>query len=275
MAGRWRTRRRCRAKTRKGRPCVAKALPNGRCRHHGGLSTGPRTEADMRCWRSIATRCKAAEATEELRRRRIAARDEHHRYPGVGAERGVHTRLGTRRAERQQGFDRRRAALRCRPFAEPAGRRPRAVDAACRPAASRTGRTRATALPSWCDFAQHNELHSFFHPRGVLMFPHDRAVDHLHLAVVGFRYGVHQTIPDARLAPIGWSDCKRACKVHISRANLAKEASPRKSTRGSTPRAARSISPGQDQDATCAEVLASSSAQSSLPWLAMASLCRT
>jgi hypothetical protein len=195
--------------------------------------------------------------------------------PGVEAQRGVHRRLGTRRAERQQGFDRRQAALRCCPFAEPAGRRPRAVDAACRPAASRTGRTRATALPSWCDFAQHNELHSFFHPRGVLMFPHDRAVDHLHLAVVGFRYGVHQTIPDARLAPIGWSDCKRACKVHISRANLAKEASPRKSTRGSTPRAARSISPGQDQDATCAEVLASSSAQSSLPWLAMASLCRT
>jgi hypothetical protein len=135
MAGRWRTRRRCGAKTRKGRPCVAKALPNGRCRHHGGLSTGPRPEADMRCWRSIAARCKARGQPRKLWRRRIAARDEHHRYPGVG----VHTRLGTRRAERQQGFDRRRAALRCRPFAEPAGRRPRAVDAACRPAATKDG----------------------------------------------------------------------------------------------------------------------------------------
>ena len=28
-----------------GKPCQAKALANGRCRLHGGLSTGPRTEA--------------------------------------------------------------------------------------------------------------------------------------------------------------------------------------------------------------------------------------
>ncbi len=28
-----------------GQPCQAKALANGRCRNHGGLSTGPRTEA--------------------------------------------------------------------------------------------------------------------------------------------------------------------------------------------------------------------------------------
>jgi hypothetical protein len=26
-----------------GAPCEAKALPNGRCKLHGGLSTGPRT----------------------------------------------------------------------------------------------------------------------------------------------------------------------------------------------------------------------------------------
>jgi hypothetical protein len=26
-----------------GQPCQAKALKNGRCRNHGGLSTGPRT----------------------------------------------------------------------------------------------------------------------------------------------------------------------------------------------------------------------------------------
>jgi hypothetical protein len=161
MAGRWRTRRRCRAKTRKGRPCVAKALPNGRCRHHSGLSTGPRTEADMRCWRSIATRCKARGQPRNCGGVGLLRVTSTIDIPGVGAQRGVHRRLGTRRAERQQGFDRRRAALRCRPFAEPAGRRPRAVDAACRPTASRTGGTRATALPSWCDFAQHNELHSF------------------------------------------------------------------------------------------------------------------
>ena len=34
---------RCGAKTRKGTPCKAPAMSNGRCRMHGGKSTGPRT----------------------------------------------------------------------------------------------------------------------------------------------------------------------------------------------------------------------------------------
>lgn len=33
------------------------------------------------------------------------------------------------------------------------------------------------------------------------MNAHDRAVDHLNLAVVSFRHGVHQAIPDASLSP--------------------------------------------------------------------------
>ena len=33
------------------------------------------------------------------------------------------------------------------------------------------------------------------------MHAHDRAVDHLKLAVVSFHYGVHQTVPDSRLPP--------------------------------------------------------------------------
>ena len=33
---------RCGAKTRKGTPCKAQSLANGRCKYHGGLSTGPR-----------------------------------------------------------------------------------------------------------------------------------------------------------------------------------------------------------------------------------------
>lgn len=33
----------CEAKTRAGTPCQCKALTNGRCKYHGGLSTGPRT----------------------------------------------------------------------------------------------------------------------------------------------------------------------------------------------------------------------------------------
>jgi glucans biosynthesis protein len=32
--------RRCGAKTRKGIPCRSPAMPNGRCRMHGGKSTG-------------------------------------------------------------------------------------------------------------------------------------------------------------------------------------------------------------------------------------------
>lgn len=34
---------RCGAKTRRGTPCNAPAMSNGRCRLHGGKSTGPRT----------------------------------------------------------------------------------------------------------------------------------------------------------------------------------------------------------------------------------------
>ena len=34
---------RCGAKTRRGTPCQSPAMPNGRCRMHGGPSTGPRT----------------------------------------------------------------------------------------------------------------------------------------------------------------------------------------------------------------------------------------
>ena len=35
----------CGARTRPGRPCARKALKNGRCRNHGGKSTGPKSEA--------------------------------------------------------------------------------------------------------------------------------------------------------------------------------------------------------------------------------------
>ena len=37
-----------------GNPCQAKALPNGRCKNHGGMSTGPKT---------LAGRNATAEAT--------------------------------------------------------------------------------------------------------------------------------------------------------------------------------------------------------------------
>jgi hypothetical protein len=41
-----RLKRRCGAYARStGQPCQAKALANGRCRNHGGLSTGPTSES--------------------------------------------------------------------------------------------------------------------------------------------------------------------------------------------------------------------------------------
>ena len=47
----------CEAKTRKGTPCQCKALVNGRCKFHGGKSTGPKTAegkmksaANLRRW---------------------------------------------------------------------------------------------------------------------------------------------------------------------------------------------------------------------------------
>jgi hypothetical protein len=38
---------RCLARRRDGAECKAPAMPNGRCRMHGGLSTGPRTAAGL------------------------------------------------------------------------------------------------------------------------------------------------------------------------------------------------------------------------------------
>jgi len=36
---------RCGARTRQGSPCKRRALANGRCPNHGGLSSGPKTKA--------------------------------------------------------------------------------------------------------------------------------------------------------------------------------------------------------------------------------------
>jgi hypothetical protein len=54
---------RCGAKTRRGTPCQCPAMANGRCRLHGGLSTGPKT----------------AEGIERIRR----AVTKHGRYSGA------------------------------------------------------------------------------------------------------------------------------------------------------------------------------------------------
>ncbi len=68
---------RCGAKTRAGTACQAPAMPNGRCRLHGGKSTGPRTSEGLE-------RCRVAnwrhgmysrEALAERRRIRTLLRE--------------------------------------------------------------------------------------------------------------------------------------------------------------------------------------------------------
>ena len=56
----------CNAKTRTGRPCRALALPSGRCKWHGGRSTGPRTGEGKR--RSAANLIAANAAVARKRR---------------------------------------------------------------------------------------------------------------------------------------------------------------------------------------------------------------
>jgi transcriptional regulator with XRE-family HTH domain len=62
----------CGARTRRGAPCQRKALPNGRCKFHGGLSTGPKTPEG---------RARVAEA----QRKRWAAWREQQRDVGTGS----------------------------------------------------------------------------------------------------------------------------------------------------------------------------------------------
>ena len=57
---------RCRAKTRRGTPCQRPAkLPVGRCRLHGGASTGPRTKDGLA--RLTEARTKNGRFTKEKR----------------------------------------------------------------------------------------------------------------------------------------------------------------------------------------------------------------
>lgn len=77
---------RCGAKTRKRTPCRSPAMLNGRCRMHGGKSTGPRTPEGLeRCRRAnwkhggrsqdaVAERKKAKVVRRKLARLTLEAR---------------------------------------------------------------------------------------------------------------------------------------------------------------------------------------------------------
>lgn len=71
---------RCGAKTRRGQECRAPAMRNGRCRMHGGASTGPRTEEGLARsrranWKHGIYSAKAKAELQTVRRLIKASRD--------------------------------------------------------------------------------------------------------------------------------------------------------------------------------------------------------
>ena len=65
---------RCGARTRRGAPCQAPAMANGRCRMHGGLSTGPKTPEGLERCRKARWKHGRYSAEAKRRRRRSNAR---------------------------------------------------------------------------------------------------------------------------------------------------------------------------------------------------------
>jgi ribosomal protein L32 len=63
---------RCGARTRSGTSCKAPAMSNGRCRMHGGTSTGPRTSEGLERMKRANTR--HGNYSEESRQRVRAVR---------------------------------------------------------------------------------------------------------------------------------------------------------------------------------------------------------
>ena len=59
----------CGAKTRSGRPCIAKAIKYGRCKNHGGASTGPKTEEGRQRQIEGLRRANARREAEAAQRR--------------------------------------------------------------------------------------------------------------------------------------------------------------------------------------------------------------
>ena len=61
---------RCGAKNRRGGPCKCPAMLNGRCRLHGGLSTGPKTvEGIERIRRAVTKHGRYSHAVKNQRQR--------------------------------------------------------------------------------------------------------------------------------------------------------------------------------------------------------------
>jgi hypothetical protein len=73
IPGNYSTAPRCGAKTRRGTTCQCPAMTNGRCKLHGGMSTGPKTaEGIERIWQA---RLKHGRFTKEARAERRYIRE--------------------------------------------------------------------------------------------------------------------------------------------------------------------------------------------------------
>jgi hypothetical protein len=80
LGGDPRTAPRCGARTRAETPCMGPAMPNGRCRMHGGTSTGPRTlEGLQRIVKARTTHGAYGAEMRELRRMMRALDEEQRR----------------------------------------------------------------------------------------------------------------------------------------------------------------------------------------------------
>ena len=64
---------RCGAKTRSGQPCRKYSMSNGKCRNHGGLSTGPKTAEGLE--RSRKANWKNGRYSQEAKRERKILKD--------------------------------------------------------------------------------------------------------------------------------------------------------------------------------------------------------
>jgi len=69
----------CGAKTRPGTPCKGQPMANGRCRMHGGASTGPRTPGGLERIRQARTKhgaysAESREVRELIRTLRASAK---------------------------------------------------------------------------------------------------------------------------------------------------------------------------------------------------------
>ena len=71
---------RCGAKTRQCTPCAGPAMPNGRCRKHGGKSTGARTAEGLARLKLAPMKHgrRAAEIRQAARERGAARREIRH-----------------------------------------------------------------------------------------------------------------------------------------------------------------------------------------------------